>query len=1089
MSAGPLSRIAVSPYLNCDVENDADSIAEFYGSTACGTFVAVDGVLYGPEVIPAGNSASPRTAFTPVSQEQIGDGTLHDPFQIITEVALGDTGLRVVQYDTYFTGDDRYLTEVQVFNDGTAARSVVIYRAADCYLGDSDYGLGAMGDDWVACVAADSGRVLQWTDYSGDARMIEGQYNEVWTAVGTQQPFGGSCGCDVNQDNGAGLSWSRTIGAHSFGGVAHVTAFSPVVPPPDSDGDGLSDLWEQFGYTDPSTGEFIDLPALGADPHRADIFLQLDWMEAPATADFLEQIGHFLSFGNVDLSTRPSQAVVDDMVHAFDIAPVNEGREAEGIDPGVTLHVEVRTDPLPYSRYLTSVVDGDYMPTVKEHFETRLTAAEKHVYRYGLVAASLREKVDGGNVVCDGTTGTSLVPGQYFVVAERACTVGLSTRQFSGTIVHELGHSLGLGHGGPVDLSGSSLNCKPGYESVMNYRYQFGGRNGKVMGVDYSRGSISGLHVDEPPACSESNPALIVVGDYDVHEDWSHLKFSESTGIGGLSSGSVAPSDESFTEPTVAAFEQEGLLGGDGDGSATLLGPVAFVADLPSQSLVVSVKNVGNVPADFALAVVSDLGSAVTAVHLEGLQATEVSIPVVAGQADVGSHVVAMTLHAGTVTGPIVATSEGQADVFNPTVNEIASAIEILQQGDPDDSIGNSMIETLGSLLSPVSPGVYAQAPQRLADIAPVAPSHVQCLDVAGTYGVPSDATGVVLNVTAVGASAPGYVVVYPDAAGDGATSPPVASTVNFEAGQAVANSAFVSLPADGRVCTYSQGGTLQRLILDVSGYLVGDAGVTLQAAQRLLDTRPGGQHVGAVTGPIEPSTVRTIQVTGNAGVPAGATAVMANITVTGVTSPGHLRMWAADGAVPNTSVLNFAPGQDKANGQVVSLSANGQLSFESFSGVGALQNPVQVIIDITGYVTSGSTIIATTPTRIVETRASYGIVGPITGALVPMTIYAVEIPTDMVPPGATAVLMNVTAVGPTGPGHLRVYPDSNGDGATPPPNASSINYVVQRDIPNMVLAEIPLDRKVAFYSVMSSSSGRTNLVVDIVGYVMAAIP
>ena len=42
----------------------------------------------------------------------------------------------------------------------------------------------------------------------------------------------------------------------------------------------------------------------------------------------------------------------------------------------------------------------------------------------------------------------------------------------ANTILHEVGHNLGLRHGGNVDC-----NYKPNYNSVMNYRYQFPGVN------------------------------------------------------------------------------------------------------------------------------------------------------------------------------------------------------------------------------------------------------------------------------------------------------------------------------------------------------------------------------------------------------------------------------------------------------------------------------------------------------------------------------------------------------------------------------------------------------------------------------------
>src|SRR4030095_3103071 len=45
-----------------------------------------------------------------------------------------------------------------------------------------------------------------------------------------------------------------------------------------------------------------------------------------------------------------------------------------------------------------------------------------------------------------------------------------SIGQHTGTFLHELGHSLGLGHGG-----GDGINRKPNYISIMSYNYQMRG--------------------------------------------------------------------------------------------------------------------------------------------------------------------------------------------------------------------------------------------------------------------------------------------------------------------------------------------------------------------------------------------------------------------------------------------------------------------------------------------------------------------------------------------------------------------------------------------------------------------------------------
>ncbi len=54
----------------------------------------------------------------------------------------GTTGLQVSQTDTYVVGQESYRTDTQISNTGGSSQSVILYRAADCYLGGSDTGYG-----------------------------------------------------------------------------------------------------------------------------------------------------------------------------------------------------------------------------------------------------------------------------------------------------------------------------------------------------------------------------------------------------------------------------------------------------------------------------------------------------------------------------------------------------------------------------------------------------------------------------------------------------------------------------------------------------------------------------------------------------------------------------------------------------------------------------------------------------------------------------------------------------------------------------------------------------------------------------------
>ena len=118
-------------------------------------------------------------------------------------------------------------------------------------------------------------------------------------------------------------------------------------------------------------------------------------------------------------------------------------------------------------------------------------------------------------------------------------------------------------------------------------------------------------------------------------------------------------------------------------------------------------------------------------------------------------------------------------------------------------------------------PGTYnAVGPVRVLDTrngtggisTPVGPGATIKLQVTGKNGVPSGATAVVLNVTAVNATKNSYVTVYPDG-----KARPVASNLNFTAGEAFPNLVVVPV-INGKVDFYNYTGSVN-LIADLAGY------------------------------------------------------------------------------------------------------------------------------------------------------------------------------------------------------------------------------------------------------------------------------
>jgi hypothetical protein len=112
----------------------------------------------------------------------------------------------------------------------------------------------------------------------------------------------------------------------------------------------------------------------------------------------------------------------------------------------------------------------------------------------------------------------------------------------------------------------------------------------------------------------------------------------------------------------------------------------------------------------------------------------------------------------------------------------------------------------------------------------------------------------------------------------------------------------------------------------------------------RLLDTRNGP----GLSGPFSSHAARAFQVTERGGVPANATAVTGNLTVTSQTGAGYLSIGPVATNDPTSSTLNFPLGDDRANGVTVALGSGGILNVTYVRANSSAT--VNVIFDVTDY-------------------------------------------------------------------------------------------------------------------------------------------
>jgi hypothetical protein len=212
------------------------------------------------------------------------------------------------------------------------------------------------------------------------------------------------------------------------------------------------------------------------------------------------------------------------------------------------------------------------------------------------------------------------------------------------------------------------------------------------------------------------------------------------------------------------------------------------------------------------------------------------------------------------------------------------------------------------------------------------------------TISVPADATAVVLNVTATGASANTDIRIYPTPT-DAAAQRPLVSNLNLRAGETTPNLVTVAVGAGGKVRLANAAGQVH-LLADLAGYYsASSAGRYVPVVPtRFLDTRTG---IGSAATAVGAGQYADLKIAGARGVPAGALAAVVNITATGVTASTDVRAYpkpAGSGTPPTVSNLNLLRGATRANLAIVKPGDDGRVRVRNEGG------SLQLIGDLAGY-------------------------------------------------------------------------------------------------------------------------------------------
>ncbi|MBJ7330928.1 MAG: hypothetical protein JHC95_13585 [Solirubrobacteraceae bacterium] len=279
-------------------------------------------------------------------------------------------------------------------------------------------------------------------------------------------------GYAIVQAYGAGTYTVTAKATDEDGGTASQTlTFTVTAAKTDTDGDGLPDSWEKDGDIDEDGKQDLDLKGWGADPKHKDLFVRMDWMKGK----------------------QLSRTELKKVVAAYAAAPVDnpDGKQ------GIRLHVDHGSDSVmdpekgtTWGKESTAaeVAFQAVLGTTKKNADgttsydwtdfdkirdAEFTGDRTKVFRYALAAHRYKSATNSSSGLARSG------PSANFMVTlgtEKDCGAGVAycswgtPEQEARTFMHELGHTLGLDHGGT-----GAVNYSPVYPSLMSYLFQLTG--------------------------------------------------------------------------------------------------------------------------------------------------------------------------------------------------------------------------------------------------------------------------------------------------------------------------------------------------------------------------------------------------------------------------------------------------------------------------------------------------------------------------------------------------------------------------------------------------------------------------------------
>jgi len=203
-----------------------------------------------------------------------------------------------------------------------------------------------------------------------------------------------------------------------------------------------------------------------------------------------------------------------------------------------------------------------------------------------------------------------------------------------------------------------------------------------------------------------------------------------------------------------------------------------------------------------------------------------------------------------------------------------------------------------------------------------------------------------------------------------------------------------------------------------------------------------------------------------------GVGAVTLNVAVTGASGPGYVTVYPC-GQRRLVASINYTAGESVSNSVIAPVSAQGEVCFYSLV-------PVDIVVDISGWLPATSDFRAVEPSRLFDTRGAAESPDALRAVpaskLVPgarLQVKVTDIPGLIPAAGVAAVSVNVAVTNSDQPGWVRAYPCDD-----TPPFVATVNYAAGQTVSNGAIVPVAADGTICFTSLRA-----TDLVVDVNGW------